>query len=118
MRTYWLMDRHGSEGPTALVETDGSMHVVRVLRFGPGITGLDDQQRIWDDVIGRVAPTMKPFVDASTVDEEGVEPHAKLRRDDHSGTASNRAGRRGGRPGGGGGRVSEGPSNRRGRGDR
>ncbi|MFV1991985.1 MAG: hypothetical protein ACC652_14735 [Acidimicrobiales bacterium] len=88
MSKYWLMDQHGADGPTALVETDGSMHIIDVLRFGPGVTEVDDQQTVWDHVIGRFAPSMKPFVDAKSLDEEGVEPQAKLLR----GGAGSRAG--------------------------
>jgi hypothetical protein len=120
VRKYWLLDQHDGEGPTALIETDGSMHVVRVLRFGPGITELDDQQEIWDRVIGKVAPTLKPFVEASSIHEEGVEPHAKLQRGDYGGPgATNRAGRRaGGRRRADVGRVGGGPNSQRSRGDR
>lgn len=120
MRRYWLLDQHGADGPTALVETDGSLHIIGVLRFGPDIVELDDQQRVWDQVIGRLAPSMKPFVDASSVDEEGVEPHPKLQRD-----GANRGGSPhrvdpgpGGRPGSRRGRVGKGSSSRRSRGDR
>ena len=74
------MDQHGGDGPTALVETDGRLHIVDVIRFGPSLTKLKDQQAVWDKVIDRVAPTMKPLVDAASVDEEGVAPHPKLRR--------------------------------------
>jgi hypothetical protein len=120
MSKYWLLDQHGGEGPTALVETDGSMHIVRVLRFGPGITELDAQQEIWDKVIGRVAPTLKPFAEASKIHEEGVEPHEKLQRGDYGGPgATNRAGRRGsGRRSADVGRVGGSANSRRSRGDR
>ena len=50
MRKYWLLNQHGADGPTALVETDGSMHIARILRFGPDITELDDQQAIQERV--------------------------------------------------------------------
>jgi hypothetical protein len=80
MRRYWLMDQHGADGPTALVETDGSLHVIDVLKFGPAITELEGQQQIWDDVIGHVAPTLKPFVNAKDLQEDGVEPHDDLVR--------------------------------------
>lgn len=114
------MDQHGNSGPTALVETDGRLHIVDVLRFGPSITELEDQQKVWDQVIGRVAPTLKPLVDASSVEEEGVAPHPKLWRGDHGeGGAANRAGRRdGGRRNTAVGRSAGGPSRKRSRGDR
>ena len=117
MRRYWLMDQHG-DGPTALVETDGSLHIVDVLRFGPSITELADQQEVWDQTIGRVAPTMKPLVDASSIDEEGVAPHPKLLKGNQGGPgASNRAGRgKGGRDPGVG--RAGGPTRKRSRGDR
>lgn len=116
MGMYWLLDRLGHEGATALVETDGSMHVINVHRFGPGITELDEQQAIWDDVIGHIAPTLKPMVDATTLDEDGVEPDPDLQR---GGDGSNRAGRRSAaRQDIGGGRSLGGPSKKRSRGDR
>lgn len=119
MRRYWLLDQHGGDGPTALVETDGGLHIVDVLRFGPSITELADQQGVWDQVIGRVAPTMKPLVDASSLDEEGVAPHPKLRRGSHGGAgATNRAGRSGGRRDPGVGRGGGGPIRKGSRGDR
>ncbi len=118
MRRYWLMDQHGGDGPTALVETDGRLRIVDVLRFGPSVTKLDDQQKIWDQVIGRVAPTLKPLIDASSIDEEGVEPDPKLLRGESGdGTGSNRAGRGGGRRDPGVGRAG-GPTRKRSRGDR
>ena len=105
MRKYWLLNQHDAEGPSALVETDGRMQVVRVLRFGPGITELDDQQKVWNQVIGRVAPTMKPCVDASSLDEEGVAPHADLWTGGNGAGGTRRTGRAdasrsGGRAGG------------------
>jgi len=104
-----------------MVETDGRLQIVDVLRFGPSITGLDDQQEIWDKVIGRVAPTMKPVVNALSIDEEGIAPHPDLKRGDQADAGSlNRAGRRaaGGGPGPGG-QVDGGPTTRRGsRGER
>ncbi len=119
MRRYWLMDQHGGEGPTALVETDGRLHIVDVVRFGPSLTELEDQQRVWNQVIGHVAPTMRPLVEASELDEEGVEPHPKLRRFDGTGAAAGRGGTaRDGGVGPGGGRALEGPGRRRSRGDR
>ncbi len=120
VKKFWLMDQHGADGPTALVETNGRLQVVDVLRFGPSITELDDQQEIWDKVIGRVAPTLKPFVNASAVDEEGVAPLDELNRGDHLGAGpANRASRRtAGRGKGGAGQV-EGAMTRRGsRGER
>ena len=120
MRKYWLMDQHGDDGPTALVETDGRLQVIDVLRFGSSLTELDEQQKVWDQVIGRVAPTMKPLVDASSVEEEGVAPHAKLWRGDHVGAGtSNRSGRRSsGRGSRTGGRTGGGPNRKGSRGDR
>lgn len=120
MRKYWLLDQHGEDGPTALVMTDGSMHITRILQFGPGITELDDQQEILDRVVGKLAPTMKPLVDGGSIDVDGVEPHADL-RDDSTNAAgqTNRAGRRNaGRSSGPGGRMGGGPSRTGGRGDR
>ena len=118
MSKFWLMDQHGSDGPTALVETDGRLQVVDVLRFGPSITELDDQQAVWDQVIGRVAPTMKPLVKASSLDEEGVAPLPELQRSDRAGLA-NRAGRSTvGDDQGPVQRVGDGPSRRGGRGER
>ena len=118
MARYWLSDQHGTDGLTALVETDGRMHVVNVARFGPGITDLEDQQEVWDNVIGKVAPTLKPLVDASGIAEKGVEPHPDLRTGGGSraGT-SNRAGR-GDAGGRGPGRGGGGPSRKGSRGDR
>lgn len=117
MRTFWLMDQHGGDGPTALVQTDGSMRIVDVLRFGPGLTELEDQQRIWDQVMGRVAPTLKPFVDASTVAEEGIEPLPDLVRGD--GDTPRPWGRPAANPRQSStGRASAGPQHRGSRGDR
>jgi len=118
MARYWLSDQHGTDGLTALVETDGRMQVVSVARFGPGITELDDQQEIWDKVIGKVAPTLRPFVDASGVDEPGVEPHSDLRTGQFGAASTgNRVGR-GDAGGRGPGRGSGGPSRKGSRGDR
>lgn len=120
MRRYWLLNQHGSDGPTALVETDGRLHIIDVLRFGPSIIELDDQQQVWDQVIGRVAPTMRPLVDANSLDEEGAAPHRKLRRTagGAAGSASrvgrSEAGGRDGRVG----RAGAGVSPNRSRGDR
>ncbi len=119
MRRYWLLDQHGGEGPTALVETDGRLHIIDVLRFGPTLTELEDQQRVWNQVIGHVAPTMRPLVDADELDEEGVEPHPKLRRFEGTGRAAGRAGHTDGGGGGPGvGRPGGGPTRRGKRGDR
>ena len=116
MRRYWLLDQHGGDGPTALVETDGSLHIVEVLEFGPGITEVEDQQKVWDQVIGRVAPTMKPLVDAGSLEVEGEAPNAKLRRRHDSMPGSKRGRGQGGL--GGAGRATGGPSRKRSRGDR
>ncbi len=94
MGKYWLLDRHGADGPSALVETDGSMRVVDVLRFGPAVTELADQQKLLDDVVGKVAPTLKPMVAANKVSEEGLAPHAELQQ--AGGDGGNRSGRRSG----------------------
>lgn len=120
MRKYWLLNQHGEDGPTALVETDGSMHIVRIARFGPGITELADQQQIHDRVIGKLAPTTKPLVEASTIEVEGVAPHADLRGGSPGvSNKPNRADRRSaGRSGPSGGRAAGGPSRKGGRGDR
>ena len=120
MRTYWLMDRKGHDGPTALVETDGGMHIVKVLGFGPGITDLDDQQEIVDEVVGHLAPVMKPIVAATSIEVEGVEPHADLRQGESGGAGGNRASRRdaGSSRGTGRGRTGGGPSKTTSRGDR
>lgn len=120
MRKYWLLDQHGEDGPTALVETDGKMHIVRILRFGPGITELADQQAIQDRVVGKVAPTLKPLVDGTSIDVESVEPHEELQQSSTSGPGkANRADRRGESRGGrSGGRSAGGPSRSGGRGDR
>ncbi|MDG2114552.1 MAG: hypothetical protein P8N02_18315 [Actinomycetota bacterium] len=109
------MDRHGSEGPSALVETDGAMRIVDVVRYGPKVTELDDQQQLADDVMGRVAPTLKPFKPAGSVDEEGVAPHADLQAS--GGGGSGRAARRSGKAKGvGSGRSAGGAKRTGGRG--
>lgn len=119
MGRYWLLNQHGSDGPTALVETDGRMQIVGVLSFGPGITELEDQQKVWDDVVGQLAPTLKPLADASSMVVEGVAPHVDLKRSGHGGTASRRAGRASsGGPSWAGGRSGGGPSRKGSRGDR
>jgi hypothetical protein len=120
VRRYWLIDQHGGTGPTALVETDGSLHIVDVIRFGPSLTELDDQQKVFDHLIGRVAPTMKPLVDASSLDEEGVAPHPKLwRGDEGGGRARSRSARGNGRRGSPAtGFAGGGPSRKGSRGDR
>lgn len=92
MGEYWLLDRHGAKGPSVLVETDGSMRVVDVLRFGSAVTDLAAQQQILDDVIGRVAPTMKPMVPARKIAEPGIDLHADLTHGEAG--ESNRSGRR------------------------
>ena len=120
MRKYWILDQHGDDGPSALVETDGRLRIIDVLRFGPSIVDLEHQQQIWDKVIGRVAPTMKPLVDASSLKEEGVAPHPKLRRDGHGASAGKRASHgqaaRWGHPGVG--QAGGSPRRKRSRGDR
>lgn len=116
MGTYWLLDQNDGESPIALVETDGGMHIIDVQRFGPGNAGLDEQQKIWDGVIGRIAPTLKPLVDASSLEEEGVEPHTDLVRGGGSTTRSSRQSTSD--QGIGGGRTGGGPSKKRSRGDR
>ena len=119
MSRFWLLDQHGSKGPTALVETDGRLQIVDVLRFGPSITEVEDQQVIWDEVLGRVAPTMKPVVKASSIDEEGIAPHPDLSRGSQAGTSSvNRAGRRAAGDLGSGGQVDSGKTRRGSRGER
>ena len=42
MGMYWLLDRHGGKGPSILVEADGAMRVIDVVRFGPKVTKLED----------------------------------------------------------------------------
>jgi len=117
MRSYWLMNQHGDDGPTALVETDGRMRISNVLRFGPSITELDDQQAIWDRVIGKVGPSLKPFVAASTIDEKGIEPHPDLV---HAGTDAPPSGARSRttQQGTGAGRTGGGKTHRGSRGER
>lgn len=82
MGRYWLMDRHGADGPTVLVETDGTLRITDVIRFGPAVTKLEDQQKIWDEVSGKVAPTLKPVQAEGKVAESGIDVHADLRRSD------------------------------------
>lgn len=120
MSKFWLMNQHGDDGPTALVETDSRLQIIDVLRFGPSVTELEDQQDVWDKVVGRVAPTMKPVVKASSMDEKGIAPHPELRRGDQTtGESANRAGRRAAAgPQGSAGRASGGPARRGGRGER
>jgi len=118
VRKFWLMDQHEGDGPTALVETDGRLQIVDVIRFGSSLTELADQQKVWDDVIGRVAPTLKPFVDASTIDEEGVAPHDDLRRGDDNPGGTSRKAARGGGNWGQPGRTGGGGARRGSRGDR
>lgn len=101
MRTYWVMDRHGTDGPTALVEVDGRMKIVNITKFGPDLTELDAQQKVWDDVIGQVGPTLRPFVKASTVSEPGIDPHADLERTSARNSGSQKRGVRDDGAGGG-----------------
>ncbi|NNC79417.1 MAG: hypothetical protein HKN94_04610 [Acidimicrobiales bacterium] len=109
------MDRHGGDGPSILVETDGAMRIIDVLRFGPTVTELGDQQRIWDDVAGKIAPTMKPFIAENETNEEGVEVLDDLEHGDAAGTT--RRGRsKGNRGGAGGGQSSRGKKRTGGRG--
>lgn len=114
MGKYWLLDRHGVDGPTVLVEADGSMHIFDVLRFGPGVTSLEDQQQIWDDVAGRIVPTLKPFETAAKVAEEGIEVHADLQHGDAAG--ANRRRNSSGSQGPGAARSGGGPKRTGGRG--
>ena len=120
MRKFWLLDQHGGDGPTALVETDGRLQIVDIVRFGPSVSDLEAQQDVWDRVIGRVAPTLKPCVSASSVDEEGIMPLAELERGDDAGSGSaNRSARRKGTPTKAAiERSSGGPSRNRSRGER
>jgi len=115
MGTYWLLDRHGAKGPSILVETDGSMKVIDVLGFGPKVTELEDQQKIWDEVVDKIAPTLKPFVAEADLDEEGVEVHDDLEHGESSGANGRGRGKRK-RGGSGGGRTSSGPKRTGGRG--
>lgn len=115
MGKYWLLNRHGADGPSMLVETDGSMRVVDVVEFGTAVTELEDQQRLFDDVLGRVAPTLKPMVPAAEVSEPGITPHDDLQHG--GGSASNRTGRRGsGAQTGSSGQNAAGPKRTGGRG--
>lgn len=120
MGRYWLLDQHGDSGPTALVETDGRLQIIDVVRFGPSVTELEDQQRIWDEIIGRVAPTLKPLVEAVSVEEEGVTPHPDLKRGVGGATGRKRANRADGGHWGhpGVGRSGGSPKHKRSRGDR
>ncbi len=114
MGKYWLLDRYGFEGPTVLVETDGSMRVIDVLRFGTQVTELEQQQEIWDDVIDRVAPTMKPLVEASKISEAGIAAHSELQQNDSG--AKVRARRTGGQESANSGRSGGGAKRTGGRG--
>lgn len=119
MRKYWLLDQHGADGPTALVESDGRMRVVRILQFGPGITDLEAQVAIRDQVMGKIAPSLKPLVDAGAIEVQGVEPHIDLDAGGGSSRANRGARRKSGSSGrSGGGRTGSGPSRKGGRGDR
>jgi hypothetical protein len=114
MGKYWLLNRHGEDGPSVLVETDGSMRVVDVLRFGPTVDELEAQQQILDEVMGRVAPTLKPMVPATKVAEPGIALHGELQ---FAGGAGNRNGRRsGGSQAGAKGRMAGGAKRTGGRG--
>ena len=115
MGMYWLLDRHGAKGPSILVEADGAMRVIDVLRFGPKVTKLEDQQKIWDDVVGGVVPTMKPFVSEAKLDEEGQELHADLEHGGSGGTQG-RGRANAGRKSSGGGRSAGGTKRTGGRG--
>ncbi len=120
MRKFWILDQHDGDGPTALVQTDGRMRIVDVLQFGPGISSIDQQQELWDRLIGGLAPTMKPLVDAGSIRVEGEPVSSELKRRDTTDTRSKtQAGpARSGSRGSQGGRAG-GESNRRGsRGDR
>ena len=55
MRRFWLMDPNDHDRPMALVETDGGLHIVDVIRFGPSNTELDDQQ-----VVGTSSSAVSP----------------------------------------------------------
>ena len=102
MATYWLLDRDGAKGPAILVESDGAMRVIDVLRFGPKVSKLEDQQKIWDDVVGRVVPTLKPFVSEAELEEEGQEVHADLEHRGSGGTKGRGRGKAGRKSSGGG----------------
>lgn len=102
MGTYWLLDRKGTKGPSVLVEADGAMRVIDVLGFGPKITSVDAQQEIWDEVVGGVVPTMKPFVVEATLDVEHEDVHADLERGAAGGGPAGRGRARAKRKGGGG----------------
>lgn len=102
MGTYWLLDRHGAKGPSILVEADGAMRVIDVLRFGPKVSKLEDQQKVWDDVVGGVVPTLKPFVPEEELDEEGQEVHDDLEHRDSTGANSRGRGKVGRKRSGGG----------------
>ncbi len=120
MSKFWLVDQHDGGGPSALVETDSRLQITNVLRFGPALTELDDQQAIWDKVIGKVAPTLKPCVSVSSIDEQGIAPHPELRRggDGDPGSPSRSSRRNAARGQGSAGRVGGGPMRRGGRGER
>lgn len=79
MRNYWVLNQHGAEGPSALVEADGGMRIIAVHRFGTGIEELEAQQEIWDRITGKLLPTLKPFVAATEINEEGAAVHPDLR---------------------------------------
>ncbi|KAG1649141.1 hypothetical protein GQR58_029271 [Nymphon striatum] len=112
------MDQHEATGPTALVETNGSMRVVRVLQFGAGITEL--AEATGESTTGSWASSRPPLVKGGSITVEGVAPHADLVLDAKAGSGkSNRADRRkSAKNNSAGGRVSGGPSRAGGRGDR
>jgi hypothetical protein len=79
MRTYWVLDKNNNDAPLALVEGNGRLQVVDIIRFGPALVELDAQQQVWDSLIGRLLPTLKPFVASYKINEAGVEPAAAAR---------------------------------------
>ena len=90
MRTYWVLDKNNNDAPLALVEGNGRLQVVDIIRFGPALVELDAQQQVWDSLIGRLLPTLKPFVASDKINEAGVEPHPKLWRGSGSAQKSSR----------------------------
>ena len=115
MGMYWLLDRHKGKGPSVLVEADGAMRVIDVVRFGPKITKLEDQQKLWDDVSGSLVPTLKPFVSEDELDEEGIEVHEDLEHG-ASGGGATRGRSKARRESSGGGRTAGGSKRTGGRG--
>ena len=110
MGKFWLMGRHEGDGPSVLIEANGSMKVISVLRFGPEVVELEEQQEIWDSVSGCLVPTLKPFMPAAHVHEDGVAVHADLSHDGGPPGSSNRVGRRASGPRGSGVGQGGGPS--------